>query len=49
MIRAVQLISFLPSPVSRAVAKLNTTGVRMYDSMRVPDYTEVWQHSQHET
>ncbi|HEY9302697.1 MAG TPA: FAD-dependent monooxygenase [Mycobacterium sp.] len=49
MIRAVQLISLLPSSVSRAVAKLNTTGVRMHDSMRVPDYTEVWQHSQHET
>lgn len=47
--RGAQLISALPASVSRAVAKLNTKGVRMHDSMRVPDYTDIWQHSRHET
>ncbi|OBI43168.1 FAD-dependent oxidoreductase [Mycobacterium kyorinense] len=36
--RGAQLVSALPTPVSRAVAKLNTTGVRMHDSIPVPDY-----------
>ncbi|MGH3971011.1 MAG: FAD-dependent oxidoreductase, partial [Mycobacterium sp.] len=43
--RGAQLVSALPAPVSRAVAKLNTTGVRMHDSMPVPDYgTGVGRH-----
>lgn len=43
--RGAQLVSALPSPVSRAVAKLNTKGVRMHDSIPVPDYgAAVWQH-----
>jgi hypothetical protein len=37
--RGLQLISLLPGSLSRAVAKLNTKGVRLYDSMPVPDYT----------
>jgi 2-polyprenyl-6-methoxyphenol hydroxylase-like FAD-dependent oxidoreductase len=49
MSQAVQLVSLLPASLTRAVAKFNTKGVRMHDSMRVPDYTEVWQHSRHET
>jgi 2-polyprenyl-6-methoxyphenol hydroxylase-like FAD-dependent oxidoreductase len=49
MTQAVQLVSLLPASLTRAVAKLNTKGVRMHDSMRVPDYTDVWQHSRHET
>jgi 2-polyprenyl-6-methoxyphenol hydroxylase-like FAD-dependent oxidoreductase len=47
--RGAQLVSALPASVNRAVAKLNTKGVRMHDSMQVPDYTDVWQHSRHET
>ena len=47
--RGLQLISLLPASLTTAVAKLNTKGVRMYDAMQVPDYSEVWQHSQHET
>ena len=39
--RGLQLLSLLPGSLSRALARLNTKGVRMYDSMRVPDYTEV--------
>ncbi|WP_370963346.1 FAD-dependent monooxygenase [Amycolatopsis sp. cg9] len=34
-----RLVSALPAGFSRAVAKLNTGGVRMHDSMRVKDYT----------
>jgi 2-polyprenyl-6-methoxyphenol hydroxylase-like FAD-dependent oxidoreductase len=49
MSQAVQLVSLLPASLTRAVAKFNTKGVRMHDSMRVPDYTDVWQHSRHET
>ncbi|HME77226.1 MAG TPA: FAD-dependent monooxygenase [Mycobacterium sp.] len=48
MSQAVQLVSLLPASLTRAVAKFNTKGVRMHDSMRVPDYSAVWQHSQHE-
>jgi 2-polyprenyl-6-methoxyphenol hydroxylase-like FAD-dependent oxidoreductase len=36
----VQLISMMPASLSRRLAKLNTKGVRMYDSMQVPDYSE---------
>ena len=36
--RGGQLVSALPAGVSRALAKLNTGGVRMHDSMRVKDY-----------
>ena len=36
--RGIQLVSALPAPLTRAVAKLNTKGVRMHDSMQVPDY-----------
>jgi 2-polyprenyl-6-methoxyphenol hydroxylase-like FAD-dependent oxidoreductase len=39
--RGVQLISLMPGSLSRALAKLNTKGVRVYDSMRVPDYSEI--------
>jgi 2-polyprenyl-6-methoxyphenol hydroxylase-like FAD-dependent oxidoreductase len=39
--RGVQLISVMPGSLSRALAKLNTKGVRIYDTMRVPDYSEV--------
>jgi 2-polyprenyl-6-methoxyphenol hydroxylase-like FAD-dependent oxidoreductase len=38
--RGVQLASQLPAPLTRALAKLNTKGVRMHDSWQVPDYTE---------
>jgi len=44
-----QLVSLLPASLTTTVAKLNTKGLRMYDSMRVPDYSAVWQHSHHET
>ncbi|KDN18656.1 FAD-dependent monooxygenase [Amycolatopsis rifamycinica] len=33
-----RLISALPAGATRAIAKLNTAGVRMHDSMRVKDY-----------
>jgi 2-polyprenyl-6-methoxyphenol hydroxylase-like FAD-dependent oxidoreductase len=33
-----RLVSALPAGVSRALAKLNTKGVRLHDSMRVRDY-----------
>lgn len=39
--RGAQLVSVLPTPLVRAVAKLNTKGVRMHDSMRVPDYSMI--------
>jgi 2-polyprenyl-6-methoxyphenol hydroxylase-like FAD-dependent oxidoreductase len=37
--RGLQLVSLLPAPLTRAVAKMNTKGVRMHDSMPVKDYT----------
>lgn len=37
--RGIQLISLMPASLSRGLAKLNTKGVRMYDSMQVPDYS----------
>lgn len=33
-----RLISLLPTPVTSAVAGLNDTGIRLYDSIQVPDY-----------
>jgi 2-polyprenyl-6-methoxyphenol hydroxylase-like FAD-dependent oxidoreductase len=39
--RGTQLISLLPAWLTRAVAKMNTKSVRLHDSMRVPDYTDV--------
>lgn len=36
--RAGQLVSVLPTGLSRALAKLNTKGVRLHDSMPVKDY-----------
>jgi 2-polyprenyl-6-methoxyphenol hydroxylase-like FAD-dependent oxidoreductase len=46
--RGLQLISLLPASLTTAIAKLNTKGLRMHDSMRVPDYSAVWQHRQYE-
>ena len=37
--RGAQLVSLMPGSLSRALAKLNTKGVRMHDSMPVPDYS----------
>ncbi len=39
--RGAQLISLMPARLSRGLAKLNTKGLRMHDSMPVPDYAEV--------
>lgn len=39
--RGAQLISAMPGSLSVALAKLNKQGVRMHDSMPVPDYTDV--------
>ncbi len=39
--RGAQLVSSMPASLSRALAKLNTKGVRMHDSMQVPDYSGV--------
>ena len=36
--RGAGLVSRMPAPLSRALAKMNTKGVRMHDSLRVPDY-----------
>jgi 2-polyprenyl-6-methoxyphenol hydroxylase-like FAD-dependent oxidoreductase len=36
--RGAQLISLLPAGLTKAVAKMNTKGVRLYDSMQVKDY-----------
>jgi 2-polyprenyl-6-methoxyphenol hydroxylase-like FAD-dependent oxidoreductase len=35
----VQLVSLLPAGLTRALAKLNTKGVRLYDSMQYKDYS----------
>ncbi|HEX5255970.1 MAG TPA: FAD-dependent monooxygenase [Mycobacterium sp.] len=37
--RGAQLISAMPGSLSRSVARLNTKGIRMHDSMPVPEYT----------
>ena len=47
--RGAQVVSLRPSALTRTVAKLNTKGVRMHDSMRVKDYSQVWQHNLHDT
>jgi 2-polyprenyl-6-methoxyphenol hydroxylase-like FAD-dependent oxidoreductase len=47
--RGAQVVSLLPSALTRTVARLNTKGVRMHDSMRVKDYSQVWQHNLHDT
>jgi 2-polyprenyl-6-methoxyphenol hydroxylase-like FAD-dependent oxidoreductase len=39
--RGAQLVSLLPAPLTRTIAKLNTKGVRMHDAMRVKDYTSI--------
>ncbi|MEY8014644.1 FAD-dependent monooxygenase [Mycobacterium servetii] len=39
--RGAQLVSQMPAPLSRALAKLNTKGLRLYDSIQVPDYSEL--------
>src|SRR6202041_2894294 len=39
--RGAQLVSSLPAPFTRAVAKVNTKGGRMHDSMPVPDYPDL--------
>jgi 2-polyprenyl-6-methoxyphenol hydroxylase-like FAD-dependent oxidoreductase len=39
--RGAQLISMLPAGITKAVAKLNTKGVRLYDSMQYKDYERV--------
>jgi hypothetical protein len=33
-----RLLSALPRPIGRAVAKANNKGLRLHDSMRVEDY-----------
>jgi 2-polyprenyl-6-methoxyphenol hydroxylase-like FAD-dependent oxidoreductase len=38
LVRGGQLVSALPAGLTRALAKLNTGGVRMHDSMQVKDY-----------
>lgn len=38
--RGAQLVSLLPGSVSRSLAKLNAKGVRMHDSMPVPEYSD---------
>jgi 2-polyprenyl-6-methoxyphenol hydroxylase-like FAD-dependent oxidoreductase len=44
--RGVQLISMLPAGLTKALARLNAKGVRLYDSMQYKDYegAGVWQH-----
>jgi 2-polyprenyl-6-methoxyphenol hydroxylase-like FAD-dependent oxidoreductase len=39
--RGAQLISLLPAGITKAVAKLNTKGVRLYDSMQFKEYSPV--------
>jgi 2-polyprenyl-6-methoxyphenol hydroxylase-like FAD-dependent oxidoreductase len=38
MIATAQAVSALPAGLTRAVARLNNKGIRLYDSMRAPDY-----------
>ncbi|UXA06025.1 FAD-dependent monooxygenase [Mycobacterium sp. SMC-2] len=37
--RGAQLVSLMPGSLSRSLAKLNAKGIRMHDSMAVPDYS----------
>lgn len=39
--RTAQLVSVLPAGLSRAIAKMNTNGARLYDSMRYKKYAVV--------
>ena len=41
LVQGARLVSALPAGVSRALAKLNTKGVRLHDSMVVKDYAAV--------
>jgi 2-polyprenyl-6-methoxyphenol hydroxylase-like FAD-dependent oxidoreductase len=38
LLGAARLISVLPASVTAAVARLNHNGIRLYDSIQVPDY-----------
>jgi len=38
LVGSVRLLSALPTPVARAIAKANDKGLRLHDSMRVKDY-----------
>jgi 2-polyprenyl-6-methoxyphenol hydroxylase-like FAD-dependent oxidoreductase len=38
LVLAAQLISALPTGLTRSLVKFNDKGIRLYDSMRVPDY-----------
>jgi 2-polyprenyl-6-methoxyphenol hydroxylase-like FAD-dependent oxidoreductase len=40
LVHGLQLVSLLPTGLSKAVARLNDKGVRLYDSMPVPNYDE---------
>ena len=39
MTRAAQLVSALPAELTKAVAKLNTKGARLHDSMQFKEYS----------
>jgi 2-polyprenyl-6-methoxyphenol hydroxylase-like FAD-dependent oxidoreductase len=39
--RAAQLVSVLPARLSKAIAKMNTNGARLYDSMQYKEYAAV--------
>ena len=41
LVQGARVVSVLPAGLSRALAKLNTKGVRMHDSMVVKDYAPV--------
>jgi 2-polyprenyl-6-methoxyphenol hydroxylase-like FAD-dependent oxidoreductase len=38
LVAAARLVSLLPAPITTAVARLNNKGIRLYDSMQVPNY-----------
>jgi 2-polyprenyl-6-methoxyphenol hydroxylase-like FAD-dependent oxidoreductase len=40
LVGGARLLSALPTPVARAIAKANNKGLRLHDSMRVKDYPE---------
>jgi 2-polyprenyl-6-methoxyphenol hydroxylase-like FAD-dependent oxidoreductase len=40
LVSGARLMSALPTPVGRAIAKVNDKGLRLHDSMRVKDYPE---------
>jgi 2-polyprenyl-6-methoxyphenol hydroxylase-like FAD-dependent oxidoreductase len=39
--RAARLISVLPASLTRAIAKMNTNGARLYDSMEYKEYADI--------